>query len=166
MNRVLLTCADSILSFSSVFLSSLLHNRCVWCDTISSNHPIVKPFSHCCFSPLLTPYNTSFLFCKSSVFTSHRITVWLCVVGCLPSCTLLLLLLPSFLGEGAYALGARGGNSPARRGDRGETLLINRSADNFPVCAKGHQSTTALPPPDFTIFCSSWYFRGTRNFFF
>lgn len=36
-------CVDSILSFPSVLLSSLLYLRCVWCDTKSSNHLHTTP---------------------------------------------------------------------------------------------------------------------------
>lgn len=53
-------CVDSILSFPSVFLSSLLYLWCVWCDKQSSNHPISIPLLHCCFIHF-TPFNTSFL---------------------------------------------------------------------------------------------------------
>lgn len=133
-------CADSILSFPSVFLSSLLYLWCVWCDTKSSNHPISIPLPHLCFSPHC---NTCVNPPSSTLIASLCGCVWSGVFP--PVLSSSSSSYPAFLGEGAYALGARGGNSPARRGDWGETLLISRSADNLPVCAiepQKYHSTT------------------------
>lgn len=130
-------CVASILFFlppSSVSHSSLLTFSCVLGAVL--HHPIISspyhfsaalpffiftPFRHHC-NTSVTPLTalTSFL---PFTFTCHCITVWLCVLGCLLSSPLLSSSSPSSLGEGAYALGARRGNSPTRRGNRGEILL-------------------------------------------
>lgn len=131
----------------------LFYHWCVWCDTLPSNHSIAIPFFPTVvflhLSPPVTLLSSSVNPLSSPLIALLRGCVWL---GVFPP--VLSSSSPSFLGEGAYALGARGGNSPARRGDWGETLLISRSADNLPVCAQGSQNTTALPLVDF-LFCSS-----------
>lgn len=92
---------------------------CVWCDTKSSNHSIPKP--HLTPETLISaPVNF-----PSSPF--HHIAV------CSGVFLLALSSSSSFLGEGANAFGARRGNSPARRGDRGEIRLPKRSPDNIPA---------------------------------
>lgn len=116
-------CVDSILSLPPVSLSSLLHLWCVWCDTQSSHvHTTTYPLH-----PPLTLLSFTFSFRPSSHY---------CVAVCGWVSSILSSSSTSFLGEGANALGAWGGNSPARRGGRGEKLLISRSSDNFPVCAE------------------------------
>lgn len=120
-----------ILSFlSPLFFSPLSFTFGVF--GVIRNHPIISiPLPLCCFPPPITHCNTSFFY-KSPLIALLCGCVWL---GVFPP-VLSSSSSPSFLGEGAYAFGARGGNSPARRGDRGETLLISRSADDSPVCAK------------------------------
>lgn len=115
-----------ILSFFSILFFSHLsfYLWCVWCDTQSSNHPIYISLLH--FTPL-TLLSFTFSFHPSSHY---------CVAVCGWVSSILSSSYTSFLGEGANALGAWGGNSPARRRDRGEKLLISRSSDNFPVCAE------------------------------
>lgn len=106
-------------SFSPFFPPLVFYLWCVWCDTKSSNHSISKPH--------LTPWNTYLCFCEPPLLTFHHMTAWTGVF------LLALSSSSSFLGEGAYAFGARRGNSPARRGDRGEILLPRRSPDNIPA---------------------------------
>lgn len=74
-------CADSILSFPSVFLSSLLYFWCVWC-----NKKIIQSSHLHTTSPLFFSTSPSVTLLSTSVNSpsSHRITVWLCVVGALP----------------------------------------------------------------------------------
>lgn len=86
---------------------------------------------------ILSPYHTSLpetLISASLNFPSLLFITLLC--GCVWSGVFPLALSssPSFLGEGAYAFGARRGYSPARRGDRGEILLSRRSPDSIPGC--------------------------------
>ncbi len=142
MNRVLFNVCGFYPFFPLCFsLISPLRLVClVWYKIIQSS-PLHTTFPLLFFStsPPVTLLSSSEN-PPSSLSSSHY-----CVAVC-GWASVLSSSSPSFLGEGAYALGARGGNSPARRGDWGETLLVSRSADNLPVCAKGPQkynSTTS-----------------------
>lgn len=86
---------------------------------VIQNHQIIPSPNH--------TWNTYLCFCEPPFFTFHHITVWTGVF------LLAFSSSPSILGEGAYALGARRGNSPARRGDRGEILLPRRCPGNIPA---------------------------------
>lgn len=154
----ILMCVASILLFlpppSSVSHSSLLHPLlCTWCGSPSS---IIQSSNHLISTPPLCSPPPSLLLssslhssgcvtpsdCSDSAppsSTCHCITVWLRALGCLPplSRPRPSSSSPSSLGEGAYALGARRGNSPARRGNRGEILLVGRSAGLLRVCFRG-----------------------------
>lgn len=125
-----LMCVGSILSFPSVsFFSPILYLWCVMYDPKSSNHSISIPLSS-----LLFLFSLTLLSSSSSLFqpSSHYCVA---VCDCVSSPLYFSSSSPSSLGEGANALGAWGGNSPARRGDWGEILLISRSSGELPVCS-------------------------------
>lgn len=115
------------------------HLACCFCshrsiNSVLSNVCEFYPFPYFFFlSPVLLVCLVWHVIIQSSHFllgyhpfiSFHPLMALLC--GCVRLC-----ISPSALsstsshGEGAYAFGARGGNSPARRGDRGETLLRDR----------------------------------------
>lgn len=146
--------------FFPLFFSSPFPLMCLmWYKIIQSLHLHIT--SPPLFPPLLTHCNTSFCSCKSPPpQSSSSLITWLC--GCVWSGVFppILSSSPSFLGEGAYALGARGGNSPARRGDWGETLL-KQSADK-PSCLQKGLNNTALTPRHFPVIpsCLVYFFLG------
>lgn len=117
MNRLLLICVGSILSLLPPPMSFIFD-----AFGVIRNHQIIPSPNH--ISPpetlISAPVNL-----PSSLF--HHIAV------CSGVFLLALSSSSSFLGEGANAFGARRGNSPARRGDRGEILLPRRSPDNIPA---------------------------------
>lgn len=147
MNRVL----SNVCGFYPLFplcssLLSPLPSVClVWYKIIQSS-PYHSP--HCCFSPLLTPCNTSF-FCKSSLFTSHRITVWLC--GWVSS----LLYSPPPLLPFLVKERMRLEREEATRLLEEETEVRHSSSAGLQTTVlsvqKCHKNTTALTPKAFTV---------------